>query len=383
MLPFLPLAVFIFLLISAAEQLATASAADMSYDCSKHRALYSQIYSDLRPYYGNEISFDMMTEALNSRDLNAFAFMIYKGNLYSLVNLDETIPQTVQFKMHFEELQALVDRYGAELPDVEMVVMVNDGPTRDHRTFDAATKLRRNVTWAPLGYYFSTDGYSDYAVPGWGFKWNNFDDGVLPLIQNQANLTPWEKKKDRLYGNYLSYLVCPQCRKETGEGYSTESLRPYVAKNVSRILNETVDIAWGRFAHLREHSDHKYLAIIDGIGPTNRFFEQLGLGSLVFKQKSVFRLHFEGGLKAWEHYVPWWEETPWDAESLVQWARENDEQARRIAEKGRLFALTHLHLDARLCYWRQLMKSYAQVLGYKPRPEMRQVFPPPTQVNPP
>eukprot|EP00899_Mesostigma_viride_P022744 jgi/Mesvir1/3654/Mv14947-RA.1 len=379
---------FILLLFSAYTQPTTAFEI---FNCSVHKALYGQIYSDLRPYYGNKISFDMMTEAIQTFTMPkpGFAFMIFKGNLYSLVNLDETMRQFApniarEIKMHFEELRDLVDRYGAaELPDVEMVVMVDDVPIPEHRTFDIATKLRRNVTWAPVGHYFSTDGYSDYAVPGWGFKWNRFDDYVLPFIKNLANLTPWEKKQERLYGNYLQYSVCEEGRKDTGEGYSITDLRPYVTENVSRIMKDTMDISRDRLSDLREHSNHKYLAIIDGIGPTNRFLEQLGLGSLVFKQKSIFRLHFEGGLKAWEHYVPWWEETPWDADSLVRWARENDEEARRIAVKGRKFVLAHLHRDARLCYWRQLIRSYAQVLGYKPQLGMRPLFRPYTEVEPP
>lgn len=61
-----------------------------------------------------------------------------------------------------------------------------------------------------------------------------------------------------------------------------------------------------RLEPILQFSKHKYIAVIDGIGPTNRYLEILGLGSLLFKMRSRFRLHFEGGLQPYVHYVPFW-----------------------------------------------------------------------------
>ena len=39
---------------------------------------------------------------------------------------------------------------------------------------------------------------------------------------------------------------------------------------------------------------------------------------------------------------------------------------RAIAERGQAFAHEHLHVDARMCYWRKLLQGFAHKLAYKP-----------------
>jgi hypothetical protein len=40
-----------------------------------------------------------------------------------------------------------------------------------------------------------------------------------------------------------------------------------------------------------------------------------------------------------EHYVPVWKETPDDILEAIEWARTNDDEARRIAARGQKFAV--------------------------------------------
>jgi hypothetical protein len=40
-----------------------------------------------------------------------------------------------------------------------------------------------------------------------------------------------------------------------------------------------------------------------------------------------------------EHYIPIWNKFPEEALAAVKWARENDDEAKRIAENGQKFAL--------------------------------------------
>ena len=44
----------------------------------------------------------------------------------------------------------------------------------------------------------------------------------------------------------------------------------------------------------------------------------------------------------------------------------HDAGARAIALRGQAFAHTHLHLDARMCYWRRLLHGWRKRLAYAP-----------------
>jgi hypothetical protein len=48
----------------------------------------------------------------------------------------------------------------------------------------------------------------------------------------------------------------------------------------------------------------------------------------------------------------------------VQWAVDNDADARRIADAGRDWARAHLTLDALACRWKLLLTEYNKLLRF-------------------
>ena len=87
---------------------------------------------------------------------------------------------------------------------------------------------------------------------------------------------------------------------------------------------------------------YKYLLDIDGM--TNAWaglFEALLLGACVIKvgSPSDFSQWFYASLRPWEHYVPVAKDMS-DLEDVVDWAMSHKQEASRIAQQGRDFALS-------------------------------------------
>ena len=112
---------------------------------------------------------------------------------------------------------------------------------------------------------------------------------------------------------------------------------------------------------LEKNFEHKYLLDVDGNTFSGRFFSFLYSGSLVFKA-TIFKEHFEGWLKPYEHYVPI-EMDFTDLETKLKWAISHDMEAKRIAENAKAFALEHLHDDQADCYLFLLLLEIARLQG--------------------
>lgn len=94
---------------------------------------------------------------------------------------------------------------------------------------------------------------------------------------------------------------------------------------------------------------------IDGTVAAYRFPYLLAGNALVFKQDSPFYEHFYKELKPMHHYVP----VNRDLSNLVekiQWAKKNDEVARKIAKQAQQFTNENLTHDKVLCYHVTLLK---------------------------
>lgn len=70
---------------------------------------------------------------------------------------------------------------------------------------------------------------------------------------------------------------------------------------------------------------------------------------MVLKQESPFFEHFYSMLRPWEHYVPVSRDLS-DLKDRVIWAREHDDEARKISENARKFANENLLPQHIICY---------------------------------
>lgn len=98
---------------------------------------------------------------------------------------------------------------------------------------------------------------------------------------------------------------------------------------------------------------------LDGTVAAYRFPYLLAGGSLVFKQESKYYEHFYNDLVVNEHYIPVKQDLS-DLLEKISWAKENDEEALRIAKNGQQFANDNLLPVDILCYYGNLLESFSQ-----------------------
>uniref|UniRef100_A0A8D0HM86 Protein O-glucosyltransferase 3 n=1 Tax=Sphenodon punctatus TaxID=8508 RepID=A0A8D0HM86_SPHPU len=110
---------------------------------------------------------------------------------------------------------------------------------------------------------------------------------------------------------------------------------------------------------------YKYQVNIDGTVAAYRFPYLLLGDSLVLKQTSQYYEHFYIEMKPWRHYVLVKRNLD-DLLEKIKWAKENDEEARKIAKEGQSAARELLQPHRLYCYYYKVFQKYAERQDSKP-----------------
>lgn len=103
---------------------------------------------------------------------------------------------------------------------------------------------------------------------------------------------------------------------------------------------------------------YKYLIDIDGFGATfHRCQWILRSNCTLIKQEDGYVQWYYSGLKPYIHYVPYNKDCS-NLEDIILWLREHDEEAERIAQAGRQFALKYLDMNTTYLYLYHVLKEY-------------------------
>lgn len=100
---------------------------------------------------------------------------------------------------------------------------------------------------------------------------------------------------------------------------------------------------------------------IDGTVAAYRFPYLLAGDAVVFKQDSDYYEHFYSDLKPNVHYIP----IKADLSNLIEvikWAKTHDEEVRRIATNGRIYATSNLLPKDIVCYHAVLLKVRKSIM---------------------
>ena len=89
------------------------------------------------------------------------------------------------------------------------------------------------------------------------------------------------------------------------------------------------------------------------------------MGSLVFKQQATLYEFWETELVPFEHYIPV-EEDLSNLVEMIEWALQNDDQAKKIAANGLRFVREKLGEERIFCYWAELLTKYGALFDYRP-----------------
>ncbi len=106
---------------------------------------------------------------------------------------------------------------------------------------------------------------------------------------------------------------------------------------------------------------YKYQITIDGVTCAfSRVFWQLLANSVMLKQESKSIQWYYPGMKPYEHYIPLKDDVS-DLIEKIQWAKDHDQECKKISENATLFAREWLGEINSLYYIYHVLKEYAKL----------------------
>lgn len=196
-------------------------------------------------------------------------------------------------------------------------------------------------------------------------------------VINPALKTPWpQKKKLALFRGVASCIqkqhfqnwhLNPRVRVSTLSARYPEFLDAGITKWIKLSHNATVEniemtanITAKQHMALEEQLRYRYILDVDGGLGSSRKRWILMSGSVPFFQQSAVYQWYEPLLTKWVHYVPvdrWFR----DLIENIQWAQQNDPQAKRIASSAEEFARKFLSEQAITEYVSIFLQKYADM----------------------
>ncbi|KAF7299174.1 CAP10 domain-containing protein [Mycena indigotica] len=214
--------------------------------------------------------------------------------------------------------------------------------------------------------------FSDILFPGQYF----YDESWWSGSFSHPNDVKWEDKKAKIYWRGMSngghiigqnYHRFPRFRlitiarnhSDLIDAKMTQFAETHCTDNCERNkIIEEYDIT-GPKSSKEEVYKFKYLLDVDGNTFSGRYLSLLRSGSLVFKS-TVYDEYFNDWLLPYEHYVPVSPDLS-DLVDKVQWAIDNEAEARRIQETGQLFAEKVMTDDQNDCYFAMVLLEWARL----------------------
>uniref|UniRef100_A0A8C6WZS2 Protein O-glucosyltransferase 2 n=1 Tax=Neogobius melanostomus TaxID=47308 RepID=A0A8C6WZS2_9GOBI len=246
------------------------------------------------------------------------------------------------------------------LPDIEFFVNLGDWPLEKRKSTD---KIHPILSWC------GSNNTRDIVMPTYDLTESVLETMgrvSLDMMSVQANTgPPWHQK------NFSAFWRGRDSRQERLE-----------LVKLSRAHPQMLDAAFTNFFFFKHDESlygplvkhvsffdffkYKYQINIDGTVAAYRMPYLLAGDSVVLKQDSGYYEHFYSQLQPWEHYIPIRADLG-DLLEKIQWAKDHDEEARRISQKGQQFARNHLMGDMVFCYYYKLFQKYAELQVTEPK----------------
>ena len=323
------------------------------------------IKSDLSIFAKSKISKDMIDEAMNH------------GVLYQIIDHKLYRQQDCMFEFRCRGVEHFILQLIDTLPDLELVLNTHDWP------MVGSFSGRR----LPVFSFSKTPDYWDILYPAWTFwtggpvislyptglgRW----DKHIVSLSKAAQEWPWKRKETRAFfrGSRTSAERDPLVLLSRNQPKLVDA--QYTKNQAWKSDKDTLGAPPASEVSLEDHCRFRYLFNFRGSAASFRFKHLFLCGSLVFHVGDEWSEFFYPQLKPWVHYIPVGQDpSPAELEHLIRFAKENDEVAHEIAERGRQFILDNLRMKDVSCFWRKLLVSYAKLLKYKveKRPGMIEV----------
>ena len=319
----------------------------------------TQIRKDLERYVVAGISAEMLDDGFYdgyAKEYNLARFHI--KNRHVTFSIDERQLTSRQFS----ELLAAIQKLNQviPLPDVDFIVSLQDGfdndPTLPICPWFVFSKTIDNTRHILIPDFKALTGYSR----------------LRQMIQAGNAAHPWREKEAKAFW-----------RGSTAGGFLTASTWNQIARSqlVLLSLKYPGDLD-ARFNHViqcstdvpkimknrgmvsgtvsrGDHLTYKYLVDVDGNSCSfERCFWLLLSNSLVIKQQSPNIQWYYGALEPYKHYLPIKQDLT-DLKEKIEWARQHDDEAQKIAMQASQFVEENLSNEDILVYFYHLLKAYA------------------------
>uniref|UniRef100_A0A8C6Z8V9 Protein O-glucosyltransferase 3 n=2 Tax=Nothoprocta perdicaria TaxID=30464 RepID=A0A8C6Z8V9_NOTPE len=263
------------------------------------------------------------------------------------------------FKMFSDEMLLSLARK-VHLPDVEFYLNVGDWPVEHRKANDTPGPI-------PVLSWCGSVESRDIVLPTYDVTHSTLETlrGVTnDLLSIQGNTGPsWENKTERALfrgrDSREERLHLVKLSKENPELLDAGITGYFFFREKEKELGKAQLMGFFDFFK------YKYQVNVDGTVAAYRFPYLLLGDSLVLKQASQYYEHFYAELEPWKHYVPV-KRSLEDLLDKIKWAKENDEEARKIAKEGQLTARELLQPHRLYCYYYKVFQTYAERQASKP-----------------
>ena len=270
------------------------------------------------------------------------------------------------------------------LPDTVFVISTADKNDNDnyHTHF--------NATLRPIFHFCRTVDAADILVESHVV---HMAGGLgLELMREKLREHPppdWSDKRDVLFGAWTTYgRWVPHLEEPATLRYNLDGEVDYnsrlAVENVGRQMNDSrVQINTNGFVHNWEWANFRYIVHVDGVTCSNKIFESLLTGSLVFVEQSGYQCLPQAHLRPFVHYVPFYQHFPQELIWAWEWVNAHPGLAQSIAAAGKAWADNFLAKKALKCRWRLLLREYNRLLRFDPVAYALAQSPPPPRPPPP
>uniref|UniRef100_A0A8C0NL19 Protein O-glucosyltransferase 3 n=1 Tax=Canis lupus familiaris TaxID=9615 RepID=A0A8C0NL19_CANLF len=264
------------------------------------------------------------------------------------------------FKMFSDEILLSLARK-VLLPDIEFYINLGDWPL-EHRKVNETPGPLPIISWCG-----SLDS-RDIILPTYDITHSTLEAmrGVTnDLLSIQGNTGPsWINKTEKAFfrgrDSREERLQLVQLSKENPELLDAGITGYFFFQEKEKELGKAKLIGFFDFFK------YKYQVNVDGTVAAYRYpYLMLG-NSLVLKQDSKYYEHFYMALQPWKHYVPIKRNLS-DLLEKIKWAKENDEEAQKIAKDGQLAARDLLQPHRLYCYYYRVLQKYAERQSSRPK----------------
>lgn len=255
-----------------------------------------------------------------------------------------------------------------KLPNMDLIINCRDWP-----------QVNKNwgIAHAPIFSFSKTPEYLDIMYPAWSFweggpaislyptglgKW----DAHRKSVSKSAEKYSWEQKESKAFfrGSRTSSERDNLILVSRDDPHLVDA--QYTKNQAWKSIDDTLGQEPAKEVSLEEHCKYKFLFNFRGVAASFRFKHLFLCKSLVFHVGDEWKEFFYDSLIPWVHYVP--VKTKANKEEireLIQFFKNNDELARKIALAGHQQIWTNLRMKDVNCYWRKLLLKYGKLIKYQ------------------